>query len=98
METRVAEARELQAGLWPNPALEIGVEDVGGSGGRSGFNAAETTIQLSQLIELGDKAQKRRNVASLEKELTGWDYEAKRLEILTEASKAYVELLAIQEK
>jgi cobalt-zinc-cadmium efflux system outer membrane protein len=98
LETRAAGARELQAGLWPNPALEMGVEDVGGSGARSGFDAAETTIQLSQLIELGDKAQKRRNVASLEKELTGWDYEAKRLEVLTEASKAYVELLAIQEK
>lgn len=97
-ERRAAEARELQAGLWPNPALEIGVEDVGGSGARSSFKAAETTIQLSQLIELGNKAQKRRNVASLEKELTGWDYEAKRLEVLTEASKAYFELLGIQEK
>jgi cobalt-zinc-cadmium efflux system outer membrane protein len=98
LEMRAAEARELQAGLWPNPALEIGVEDVGGSGVRSGFGAAETTIQLSQLIELGNKAQKRRKVASLEKELTGWDYQAKRLEVLTEASKSYVELLAIQEK
>ncbi len=98
LETRAAEARELQAGLWPNPALEIGVDDVGGPGVRSGFGAAETTIQLSQLIELGNKAQKRRKVASLEKELTGWDYQAKRLEVLTEASKAYIELLAIQEK
>jgi len=97
-EIRAQEARELQAGLWPNPALEIRVEDVGGSGVRSGFGAAETTIQLSQLIELGNKAQKRRKVASLEKEMTGWDYEAKRLEVLTEATKAYVELLAIQEK
>lgn len=98
LETRAAEARELQAGLWPNPALEIGVEDVGGSGVRSGFDAAETTIQLSQLVELGNKSQKRRNVASFEKELSGWDYEAKRLDVLTEASKAYVELLVIQEK
>ncbi len=98
LETRAAEARELQAGLWPNPALEIGVEDVGGSGVRSGFDAAETTIQLSQLIELGNKLQKRRNVASFEKELSGWDYEAKRLDVLTEASNAYVELLAVQEK
>jgi cobalt-zinc-cadmium efflux system outer membrane protein len=97
-ETRAAEARELQAGLWPNPQLGLDVEDVGGSGPRSGFDAAETTIGLSQLIELGDKAQKRRNVAALDKELSGWDYQAKRLDVLTEAGKAYVELLAIQEK
>jgi cobalt-zinc-cadmium efflux system outer membrane protein len=97
-ETRAAQARELQAGLWPNPELGLDVEDVGGSGPRSGFDVAETTIQLSQLIELGNKAQKRRNVASLEKDLSGWDYEAKRLEVLTEASNAYIELLAMQEK
>lgn len=97
-ETRAAEARELQAGLWPNPELGIGVEDVGGSGIRRGFDAAETTIELSQLIEFGNKSQKRRNVASLEKELAGWDYQAKRLEVLTNASKAYVELLALQQK
>lgn len=98
LETRAAEARELQAGLWPNPALDIEVDNVGGTGDRSGFDAAETTIGLSQLIELGNKSQKRRTVASLEKELTGWDYEAKRLDVLTDASKAYVELLAVQEK
>ncbi len=98
LETRAAEARELQAGLWPNPSLDIGVDDVGGSGAMSGFDAAETTILLSQPIELGNKAQKRKKVASLEKDLSGWDYKAKRLEVLTEASKAYVELLSIQEK
>ncbi|TFG48157.1 MAG: TolC family protein [Candidatus Brocadiia bacterium] len=98
LEIRAADARALQAGLRPNPELQIEVEDVGGSGARSGFDAAETTIQLSQLIELGDKAQKRRKAASLEKELADWDYQAKRLEVLTGAGKAYVELLAIQEK
>jgi cobalt-zinc-cadmium efflux system outer membrane protein len=98
IEIRAAEARSLQAGLWPNPSLDIGVEDIGGSGDMRSFDAAETTIQLSQLIELGDKAQKRRNVASIEKELAGWDYETKRLEILTEAGKAYFELLALQDK
>jgi cobalt-zinc-cadmium efflux system outer membrane protein len=98
LETRAADARVLQAGLWPNPALEIEVEDVGGSGERSGFDAAETTVQISQLIELGNKAQKRKKVASFEKDLSGWDYEAKRLEVLTEAGKAFIELLALQEK
>jgi cobalt-zinc-cadmium efflux system outer membrane protein len=97
-ETRAAEARELRAGLWPNPELGVEVEDVGGSGPRSGFDAAETTIQLSQLIELGDKAQKRKQVAALEKELAGWDYQAKRLEVLKETGKAYLSLLVIQEK
>lgn len=92
-EIRAAEARQLQAGLWPNPSLDIGVENVS-----SGFGVAETSIQLVQLLELGNKAKKRQIVASIDQQLAGWDYETKRLEVLTNASKAYFELLAAQEK
>lgn len=92
-EIRAAEARRLQAGLWPNPSLDIGVENIS-----SGFVAAETSIQLIQLIELGSKTKKRKVIASIDQQLAGWDYETKRLEVLTNASKAYFELLAAQEK
>ncbi len=98
LEIRAAEARELQAGLWPNPELEVEVEEAGGTGDRSGFDAAETTIQLSQLIELGDKSQKRKKVASFEKQLAGLDYQNKRLEIFSEAAKAFILVLKAQEK
>ena len=97
-DVRVSEARQLQAGLWPNPELEVEVEEVGGPGQRSGFDAAETTIQLSQLIELGDKRSKRRKLASLEKELAGLDYEAKRLDVFTEVTRAFIEVLAAQHR
>ncbi len=98
LETRAAQARELQAGLWPNPEIEVEVENVGGTGELSGFDAAETTIQLSQLIELGDKSQKRKKVASFEKELANLDYQNKRLEIFSEAAKAFILVLKAQEK
>ncbi|MDT8300908.1 MAG: TolC family protein [Sedimentisphaerales bacterium] len=96
-DIRVSEAKKLQAGLWPNPELEVEVEEVGGAGQRSKFDGAETAIQLSQLIELGDKRSKRTKLASLEKELAGWDYEAKRLDVFTEVAKAFAEVLAAQE-
>jgi cobalt-zinc-cadmium efflux system outer membrane protein len=98
LQIRISEARQLQASLWPNPALEVEVEDVGGTGQRSGFDAAETTIQLSQLIELADKRTKRTRLASLEKELAGSDYEAKRLDVFTEVTKAFIEVLAAQHR
>jgi len=97
-DVRASEARQLQASLWPNPALGIEVEEFGGAGERSDFDAAETTIQLSQLIEMGDKRRKRTKLASLEKELTGWDYEAKRLDVFTEVTKAFIEALAAQQR
>jgi cobalt-zinc-cadmium efflux system outer membrane protein len=97
-DVRASQARQLQASLWPNPALQVEVEEVGGSGQRSGFDAAETTIQLSQLIELADKRGKRTKLASLEKELAGSDYEAKRLDVFTEVTRSFIEVLAAQER
>ena len=97
-DVRASQARQLQASLWPNPVLGVEVEEVGGTGQRSGFDAAETTIQLSQLIELGDKRGKRTKLASLEKELAGSDYEAKRLDVFTEVTISFIEVLAAQER
>lgn len=97
-EVRAAEARALQAGLPPNPEIEVEVEEVGGTGERSGFDSAETTIQLSQLIELGGKRDKRIHLASLDQERTRWDYESVRLDVMLEVTQAYVEVLAAQER
>ncbi|MBW1898594.1 MAG: TolC family protein [Deltaproteobacteria bacterium] len=97
-DVRVSEARQLQASLWPNPKLEVEVEEVGGPGARSGFDAAETTIALSQLIEMGDKRSKRTKLATLAKKLAGWDYEAKRLDVFADVTKAIIEVLAAQER
>jgi cobalt-zinc-cadmium efflux system outer membrane protein len=97
-EVRASEARTLQASLLPNPEIEVELEEVGGTGERSGFDGAETTIALGQLIELAGKPAKRTRVASLESRLAGWDYEAKRLNVLTEVAHAFVEVLAAQER
>ncbi|MBM4103140.1 MAG: TolC family protein [Planctomycetes bacterium] len=97
-DVRISEARQLQASLWPNPELEVEVEEVGGPGTRSGFDAAETTIALSQLIELGDKSGKRVKLATLAKELAGLGYEAKRLDVFTDVTKAFIEVLAAQQR
>lgn len=97
-EIRAAEARQLQAGLRPNPELSAKVGEVGGSGPRSGFDAAEASISLSQLIELGDKRRKRIALARAQSQLAGWDYEAARMDVLAGVSRAFVEVLAAQRK
>jgi len=97
-EMRAAEARQLQARLRPNPEIEIEVGEFAGSGQRSGFDAAETTIQLGQLIQLAGKREKRAAVASLERELVQWDYEAARLDVMREVATTFVEVLAAQDR
>lgn len=97
-EVRAREAGVLEAGLIPNPEVGILVEDIGGSEEFRGVRQAQTTIQLSQLIELGGKRSARIRVASLTGDLAGWDYETKRIEVLTNVSKAFIEVLSAQER
>ncbi len=98
IEIRAAEARQLQESLKPNPELEIEIEEIGDSGERNGFDSAESTIQINQTIELGSKSQKREKVASLEKELTQFNYKIAKLEILSETTKAFLQVLNAQEQ
>ena len=97
-EVRAGEARTLQAGLLPNPEFEVEVENFAGSGEFRGFDAAETTIALSQVIELGGKRLRRVRVAALERDVAAWDYEAKRVDVFTATTKAFVEVLSAQAK
>lgn len=97
-EVRIREARALQAGLLPNPEVGFEIENFAGSGATSGVDSAETTVSLSQLIELGDKRTKRRHVAELDRDLAGWDYEAKRVAVLTEVTRRFVNVITSQRR
>jgi cobalt-zinc-cadmium efflux system outer membrane protein len=100
-EKRAREARILQSSLFPNPKLNIFLEDGTGSGEFSGFSRfgqSQTTIQLSQLIELGGKRTSRIQSSNLSKKLADWDYETKRMDVLTQVAKSYALLLKTQER
>jgi len=95
---RAQEARALQAGLIANPEISVEMENIYGQGAFRNFEAAETTIQLSQLVELGRKPAKRKEVALIEGDLKNWEYETKRVEVLSQVTKAFIEVLSAQEK
>ncbi len=94
---RSREIDQIEAGLLPNPELGLGIENFAGSGNVSSFKSSETTVALSQLIELGDKRLKRQEVASSDFSLARWDYETKRIDLLTETAQAFIEVLSKQE-
>jgi len=98
LDVNATEAELLQASLWPNPELQVEVEEVGGAGNRAGFDGAETTIALAQAIETGGKRAKRTAVASLDKELAEWDHKAARLDVVREVTGAFVAVLAWQQR
>ncbi len=102
-ETRAREARTLQAGRLPNPLVGVVAEDIGASrlangvGGNAPVAQAQTTAQLSQLVELGGKRTARRDLAARTRDLAAWDYEAARINVLTSVTHDFIDVLAAQE-
>lgn len=97
---RAAEALVLQVGRLPNPVVSTTVEDIGRpnrASSAAGVVQVQTTVQLSQLVELGGKRAARQRVAELDRDLASWDYEAARLDVLTRVTGAFLEVLAAQE-
>lgn len=97
-EVRSGDPRILQARLIPNPELGVEFENFLGSGPLRKFDSLETTLSISQLVELGGKRAARIKLASAEKEVVRWDYEAKRADLAAAVAKLFVEVLSAQEK
>jgi cobalt-zinc-cadmium efflux system outer membrane protein len=99
-EVRAREARALQAARRRNPEATALVEDYGArrfaDGGVNEPVQPQGTLQLSQVIELGGKRAARAHLATLDRDLAAWDYETARIEVLTEVSRAFTDVLAAQ--
>ena len=94
----IAEGRHIQSGAIVNPELSVEVDSVGGSGRYAGSRAAETTLQLSQLIELPGKRSARMDAALAARDGVAWQREATRLEILSETAIAFYSVLGSQRR
>jgi cobalt-zinc-cadmium efflux system outer membrane protein len=98
IEVEARDARILQAGAIPNPELQVLAEDIGGSGKFEGFSNSQTTLQMSQRLELGSKRSTRRTVASLHRDVAKFEYEVKRREMIANVRQAYYEVLHAQQR
>jgi outer membrane protein, heavy metal efflux system len=97
-EVRSGDPRILQAGLIQNPELVVDLENFLGSEPSRNFETLETTLSIGQLVELGGKRAARIKLASSEKEVSIWEYEAKRADVAAEVAKAFVEVLSAQDR
>jgi cobalt-zinc-cadmium efflux system outer membrane protein len=97
-DINIATGRKLQASVLPNPEISFDADNVFGTGPYQGTGAAEYTLQLSQLIELGGKRSARIAAGSAELETYRWQREAVRLEILSDTAIAYFNVLAAQRR
>ena len=91
---RLAEARILQAGVRPNPRLFVEFENFLGTGELSGIKRLDTTVQLSQVIDLAGSIENRVASANASLAVTHADYEAKRIDVFAEVAQRFIESAA----
>lgn len=97
-EVGIATGRRIQAGAIPNPEVSFELDNAFGTNEYAGTQMAETTLQLSQLIELGGKRRARIAAGEAEVDSAYWQRQATRLEIASETATAFVTVLSAQRR
>jgi cobalt-zinc-cadmium efflux system outer membrane protein len=92
-QQRINDAAAITAGQRPNPELNVELADVLGTGESSGVKSAELTLSLSQLIELGDKRQKRLELSQWQSQLTEQQYQLDKVDALAATMRSFLQLL-----
>jgi cobalt-zinc-cadmium efflux system outer membrane protein len=94
---RSAAARITQAGYSPSPEVALQVENFAGSGNFADADSAETTLMLSQVLELGDKRASRMEVTRASYSMLSVEAEARRLDILAEVARRFIHVAGDQQ-
>lgn len=77
-----------------NVGLEL--ENLAGTGEASGVRGLETTLSLGRVLESGGKAHRRGEVARLEAGLLRHEQDARRLDLLAETARRFLNLARVQ--
>lgn len=95
---RAQDARVRQAGLRPAPEVSVDLENVLGSGETRGFDAAEATFALSQVIELGGKRDARIAAAAAGRSALDIEFQARQLDVLADVTRRFIAVAEGQEQ
>lgn len=98
MEIDWRKAMSENAAAIPNPELEMSTENFGGSNETSGFDVAETTLQIAQTIELGGKRAARRRLARDKRQTARHEFADDLLRVGRDTRIAYIEVVRAQRR
>jgi cobalt-zinc-cadmium efflux system outer membrane protein len=87
---------EKTAGLSPQFGVSAEAENFAGSGDVEGVDAAEFTLALSSVIELGDKREYRVAAASAQRQVVDGERQARALDLVGEVTRRFVDVVANQ--
>ena len=96
-ESRAAAARIRSAQLSPGYRTSIELENFAGSGENNGSDRLESTLSLSKVLELGDKAKLRGELSHGKAMLLRNEQDSKRLDLLADTTKHFIQVIIDQE-
>ena len=97
-ESKAAAARIRAAKQSPPYRGSIELENFAGSGFRSGTDLLETTLSLSKVLELDDKAKLRGDLSHNKAMLLRNEQDSKRLDLLAETARRFIEVITDQQR
>lgn len=93
----VLDAELDEARLRPQLTADAEIENAAGTGAASGLDQAELTLSLSSVLEGGRKRAARMAVAQTSVDALALTAEARRLDILADVARRYLDVVAAQE-
>lgn len=97
-DNRAAAARIRQQTRTTPWHVGMELEDFAGTGIREGVDTLQTTISLGRVFELGNKPELRGEVAQAQAALLNNEQDAKRLDLMAETTRRFLDLAHAQEK
>ena len=97
-EAKAAAARIRTAQLKPAYRASVELENFAGNDSNSGSKNLESTLSLSRVLELGDKSSLRGELAQNKTLLLRDEQDAKRLDLLAETAKRFIQVVTNQER
>lgn len=97
-ELRAIDSELAQAGMLPNPELSIELENFAGSGEFSDTERSETTLLISQKLELGGKRHRRIALGEADKSIANKTYSATRASLRAVTKRLFTAVLTAQQR
>lgn len=95
--TEAASHRSQLEALPPSLIVQTEFENFAGTGSVSGVQSLESTVQVTRVLEMGDKPTLRRNVGAAELDRLAADQLSARLDLNAEVARRFIHVLSDQE-
>jgi len=97
-EIDVATARRDLNALRAPMSVQVEVENFLGSGAAGSFDSAETTLQISRVLELGGKRDLRERLGNARVDLAATNRTLARIDLAAEVARRFIRLVEVQEE